>query len=269
MKKILFFLFLFLIVIGCNYLMAQNQPQWKFPIAFEDATGAKDTVFFVWDSTATMQLDSALGEYPVNLMHGVFQVYWAYNSDTTKVYAIPISNPFFNNAVVAKNYVYPIKISWDTSLFRSTSLPSPVNCAEMSNEYFFDPWTMCQNFNMLLTDSVMAPYFNWGSHEQFPINIALNRVAYCCVNGVEENSKNSFFISPNPFSTTTQITLSKTYHTISLSVYDMQGKLVAQNQYADCDKIQLNRKGLTNGMYFLKLIMDDKEITTGKIVVSD
>ena len=76
-------------------------------------------------------------------------------------------------------------------------------------------------------------------------------------------------ISPNPFSTTTQITLSQTYHTISLSVYDMQGKLVAQNQYADADKIQLNHNKLTNGMYFLKLIMDDKEIATGKIVVSD
>ncbi len=88
---------------------------------------------------------------------------------------------------------------------------------------------------------------------------------------VRENTtqNNNITISPNPFSTNTQITLSQTYHTISLSVYDIQGKLVAQNQYADCDKIQLNRNTLTNGMYFLKLIMDDKEITTGKIVVSD
>ena len=122
---------------------------------------------------------------------------------------------------------------------------------------------------MLLNDSVIAPHFNWGSQEQFPLNIAINRVAYCCVNGINENNKNNFLLSPNPFSITSQITLPQTYHTISLSVYDMQGKLVAQNQYADCDKIQLNRKGLTNGMYFLKLIMDDKEVTTGKIVVSD
>ncbi len=91
------------------------------------------------------------------------------------------------------------------------------------------------------------------------------------VAGIDDypSMNNGITVYPNPFSTTTQITLSQTYHTISLSVYDMQGKLVAQNQYTDCDKIQLNRNTLTNGMYFLKLILDDKEITTGKIVVSD
>ena len=97
-----------------------------------------------------------------------------------------------------------------------------------------------------------------------------NMNSTCDYLAVKEYKSNlSFSISPNPFSTTTQITLAQTYHTIFLSVYDMQGKLVAQNQYTNCDKIQLNRNTLTNGMYFLKLTMDDKEITTGKIVVSD
>ena len=90
------------------------------------------------------------------------------------------------------------------------------------------------------------------------------------VNGIENyKTKSEFSISPNPFSTSTQITLSQTYHQIALSVYDIQGKLVTQNQYKDTDKIQLNRKGLNNGMYFLRLVLDDKEVATGKIVVSD
>jgi hypothetical protein len=76
-------------------------------------------------------------------------------------------------------------------------------------------------------------------------------------------------ISPNPFTTSTQITLDKTYHNISLSVYDIQGKLMLQKQYADCDQIQLNRNGLGNGMYFLKLRLDDRWVETGKIVVSE
>ncbi len=82
-------------------------------------------------------------------------------------------------------------------------------------------------------------------------------------------SGSNIILSPNPFSTTTQITLSQTYHHISLSVYDIQGKLVSQNQYKDADKIQLTRKGLNNGMYFLKLVLDDKDVATGKVVVSD
>jgi hypothetical protein len=81
--------------------------------------------------------------------------------------------------------------------------------------------------------------------------------------------KHHFSISPNPFNTSTQITLDKTYHNISLSVYDIQGKLMLQKQYADCSQIQLNRNGLNNGMYFLKLTLDERGVETGKIVVSE
>jgi len=112
-------------------------------------------------------------------------------------------------------------------------------------------------------------YIGLGGPDQPKYHDLWEYTADSCFESINEVNANAINISPNPFSTTTQITLNKTYHTISLSVYDMQGKLVAQNQYADADKIQLNRKGLTNGMYFLKLILDDKEITTGKIVVSD
>jgi hypothetical protein len=76
-------------------------------------------------------------------------------------------------------------------------------------------------------------------------------------------------ISPNPFTTSAQITLDKTYHNITLAVYDIQGKLMLQKQYADCSQIQLNRNGLGNGMYFLKLTMEDKWVETGKIIVSE
>jgi hypothetical protein len=76
-------------------------------------------------------------------------------------------------------------------------------------------------------------------------------------------------ISPNPFTTTTQITLNQTYHNIALAVYDIQGKLLAQNRYKDCSQIQLNRNQLSNGLYFLKLTMDDMEVETGKIVIRE
>jgi hypothetical protein len=74
---------------------------------------------------------------------------------------------------------------------------------------------------------------------------------------------------PNPFTRYTQITLPKTYHNIALAVYDIQGKLVAQQQYKDCNQIQLNRNQLSNGLYFLKLTLDDKAVETGKIVISE
>jgi hypothetical protein len=86
--------------------------------------------------------------------------------------------------------------------------------------------------------------------------------------GIQEIlSNNPISISPNPFTTSTQITLPQTYHNIALAVYDIQGKLLVQNQYKDCSQIQFNRNQLSNGLYFLKLTLDDKAMETGKIVV--
>jgi hypothetical protein len=91
----------------------------------------------------------------------------------------------------------------------------------------------------------------------------------CDFLSVNENESNKYFsISPNPFSQSTQITLNQNYHSIALAVYDIQGKQVAQQQYKDCDKIQLNRNQLSNGLYFLKLTLDDKEVETGKVIIS-
>ncbi len=88
---------------------------------------------------------------------------------------------------------------------------------------------------------------------------------FVSINEIE--NKKSFTISPNPFSISTQITFDKTYPSIALSLYDLQGKLLLQNHYADCNQITLHRNQLPNGLYFLKLIIDDKQIETRKIVV--
>jgi len=88
--------------------------------------------------------------------------------------------------------------------------------------------------------------------------------------GIEENaSQQHAKVSPNPFSTSTQISFDKTYPNIALSLYDLQGKLLLQNHYTDCNQITLHRNQLSNGLYFLKLIIDDKQIETRKIVISD
>ncbi len=85
----------------------------------------------------------------------------------------------------------------------------------------------------------------------------------------ENNHKANISISPNPFSTSTQISFDKTYPTIALSLYDLQGKLLLQNHYTDCNQITLHRNQLSNGLYFLKLIIDDKQIETRKIVITN
>jgi uncharacterized protein (TIGR02145 family) len=99
---------------------------------------------------------------------------------------------------------------------------------------------------------------------------AVRCICDTAVNGIIENSQKILLnISPNPFTQSTQITLPQTYHSITLEVYDLQGKLMRQHAYADCDKIQLERRGLLPGLYFLKLTLDEKWVQTGKVVVSE
>jgi hypothetical protein len=114
---------------------------------------------------------------------------------------------------------------------------------------------------LLCYESANFPFFQYNS-------------SFDCFNNIftgidEVKNINEIIISPNPFTQSTQITLPQTYHNIALTVYDIQGKQVAQQQYADCDKIQLNHNQLGKGLYFLKLSLDDKAVVAGKIVLSE
>lgn len=90
---------------------------------------------------------------------------------------------------------------------------------------------------------------------------------------VAETIKNDpiFSFSPNPFSQTARISFSpgQTIGNIALEIYNLQGQLVATNHYTDCSNIILQRNGLCEGMYFLKLTLDGKRVETRKVVITD
>jgi len=122
----------------CRTTSAQSvvfakEPQWKFWLAFENANGQRDTVFIVFDSTATEQPDSLLGEYKVTPDTTKFQVFFAngIGSDSTKVFAVPPKQLGYNNYIFAINDSNSMKIFWDTSL-----LKLGLNGYEMGSFYF-------------------------------------------------------------------------------------------------------------------------------------
>jgi hypothetical protein len=116
---------------------------------------------------------------------------------------------------------------------------------------------------------------NGSSLECFSLNgvTAYPGPGYNCslITSVEQQTlaSPSITLSHNPFNQTTQITLNQTYRNITLEVYDLQGKLMMHKEYADRDIIQLDRNGLNNGMYFLKMTLDGKMVETRKIVVGE
>ena len=53
----------------------------------------------------------------------------------------------------------------------------------------------------------------------------------------------------------------------SLTIYDYQGKIVQNTNNITTDKIIIERKELSNGLYLFKLNTDEKIIATGKIII--
>ena len=89
------FIFIILITSFISKVSAQNT--WRFPISFEDAMGAKDTIWCIWDSSAhgTVPVDTNFGEGAFQFDYSKFNV-WMLNADfdSTKVAAIPYVGSF-------------------------------------------------------------------------------------------------------------------------------------------------------------------------------
>ncbi len=116
-------------------------------------------------------------------------------------------------------------------------------------------------------------YIYFESNPAIVTNTTLNTMVYTTQNSLEEveNKNLSLKIYPNPFHNTTNIVFSQSIDkTILLKVFDQLGRTIIENKIiAGTDKVQISRKNLTNGMYFINLIdpSSNKQIYTGKILI--
>lgn len=191
------------------------QQQWKFHVAFEDATMARDTIWFIWDTTATFEgADTLLNEVSAVFNYNEFNV-WTYNHglffpDSVRTIAHPFDIPF-GHSINAMNFELPIKITWDSSMFHASWLPpfpvGYVNSAGIQNDYFFNINNVLVGglFDMTIADSIIAPEPNnpdpwfWNPGVHFPMSIGLSQDPEI---GVHYTNKNSFYrlnAFPNPF----------------------------------------------------------------------
>ena len=257
-------------VLFCVFFSIQAfaQPQWKFHIAFEDATGAKDTIWCIWDTTATFGVDTQFNEQAVSLNYNEFNVFIGNtNGDTTKTQALP--HPHSSNDVIvyAINYQYPIMVSWDSSLFHVPGLPLPVgyiNRAFINNDYFFavnnDPPSHV--FNMLWDNQVLAPSFSWGAASQFPMGFYIMRDETI---GIGENFIENEDISIYSNSTTGVLIKSEKSITL-IEVFDLYGNIIKKysNIYNKQYSFQIN--DLTNGIYIIQITDNSKNQYHEKII---
>ncbi len=160
-----------LLAVACTLTVAAAaQPTWHFPICFEDGTGARDTIWLVYDTTATTgwdtpQVDYSLGEGRVDMDPSVFNVWvWNWDNDSTKTVAFPYTEfPYHNATVYAFNYQYPVTIRWDLTIGAEPFLPQdggPIDWGMIYNDYFYYNNNCggppCGVFDMSFVDSVVV-----------------------------------------------------------------------------------------------------------------
>lgn len=188
---------------------ATAQPTWRFPICFEDGTGARDTIWLVYDTSATVgnnsfpTVDYSLGEGHVDMDHTQFNV-WVGNwdNDSTKTVAFPYTIfPYHNATVDAFNYQYPVTIRWDLSLGLAPWLPQsngPINFGMIYNQYFYYinncGGPPCGVFDMTLVDSVVVPQPD--PNYLFPVDFTLSHIDVTNISEYHARAFNNIW--PNP-----------------------------------------------------------------------
>ncbi|MCC6181090.1 MAG: T9SS type A sorting domain-containing protein [Bacteroidia bacterium] len=266
-KKLSFIISCFLVFLCTK---SHAQAQWKFHLAFEDATGAKDTIWLIWDTSAVLwDYDPLLGEGHVDIDLDNFST-WVinYNNDTTKTTAEPfISSALGNYIYGTENFQSPLTLSWDSSLFHAPNLPQPVNLAYMDNGYFFgnNNCPFCHHFDMLIDNHVTID-LNVFPYDFFPVFINIERGAVLNINENISISKKKPLISPNPASYLISIKSDKNIKECSL--IDNTGIVVLYQSVRDMTNNVLSVQDISSGVYVLKIINQNNEVYYEKIIIT-
>ena len=253
-----FLLPLLALALACT---ATAQPTWRFHLAFEDGSGARDTIWMIYDTSATVgsdfqpQVDYALGEGDAQLDYTQFNVFtWNWDGDSTKIHAYPYTEfPNFDGTIIdAINWTPPMTITWDTSLFHAPYLPydqGSINMAYMDGSYFFfhsndgSGW----GYNMLITDNVVV---DEESQFLFPFSVYFSGDSITI--GIGKNALERWNPCPNP--TRNFIHLPGTDPQASITLFDQMGRPVPfGTQSTTGRELVLDVSSLPPGMYSIKV----------------
>lgn len=264
-----------------SFIKAQQQAnaQWSFYLALEDATGARDSVWFLLDTASTLTswppiISGLYGEEPIEADTLNFQVWFLHPLDLQSgnrynTVIAPFTMEGFGTTLYSENGVMPYLATWDSSLFTADVLyeyGDPINHAIFDNEYFFFQNNSILNHQYYLTldNHVEMPYFSWGSGNQFPLFINFERGVIGNEVGLENIKESEFSIFPNP--ATSQILMSFTKSVnADFRIYNTNGMLIKSGAVVG-DEMKINLNGFAAGLYFVE-IQDEKGTLVQKFVV--
>lgn len=277
-----------LVIFGMLLLVeVKAQPQtaqWSFYLAFEDASGAKDSLWYVLDTAATTPnvwsanspyrtgQDPQFGEVPFPLSDTEFEVFMAgyasfdtledgsitnIQSGNFNVEARPVWSPYLGSGgVSAHNYVLPITMRYDASLLTSATINALINQdmtdTFMDSDYLYS--FAAGVFCFLQYDSLVLPYFEIQGVEfdHFPIYFSLQPGNTCAGLSVSERPKIDVNIYPNPAAEIIVIQTREDFNQVE--IFDLSGKRVLNVSVQNgLTQSTIDVSTLNSGMYVLSI----------------
>jgi hypothetical protein len=270
------------ILFGLTISSILAQQPWRFHIAFEDGTGQRDTLWMVFDNSATGGIDYQLGEGTTQFDSTEFNVFMlSFDTIYTKVRAYPYSMyPYMTTgSIYSINYSYPVIIRWDTALFHAPYLPTspPMNYAIVLGDYQFAVFGIdttspyLHNVFMFSKDSLFCPEDTSGPNT-IPLfgfgclGFRLGYDAYLSINKETVHSISSF---PNPV--LGKISFTGNEYIKLYAIYNIQGSKLFEKRLASVipiSQLTIDASDLPSGIYIIKLITQLNKTHHEKIIIN-
>jgi Secretion system C-terminal sorting domain len=88
--------------------------------------------------------------------------------------------------------------------------------------------------------------------------------------GIQEylTGRSHSYFFPNPVKTTASFTMNKTYRNVHYEILDSRGALVSKNDRGTCDEFTFDCTGISPGIYFMKLYLDNQFTDIHRIIIA-
>lgn len=225
--------------------------------------------------------------YPLDLNNDDivdFMIQFGESAGTVGVMCYPQNNNAYSGTIVSGTY-----------LPRALSASNYI-CDTLSTWYDSrNPGTMALGTSLGnwigVTDKYLAlklivasdTFFGWARFDVVPTSTSFTIKDYAyqstpnaCIQsgqitlGMNENSnKDKFSVYPNPFVSSTIIQINSNLKNASLTICNSYGQIVKQVKNISGQMISLSRENLPSGIYFMKLLEENKTIGVEKLIITD
>ncbi len=261
-----------IISLHATFAISQVEPQFKFYLAFEDATGQRDTVWLIVDSNATALEDTIFNEnlYPIDSNN--FDVYFGLFStgigdSARNVFAQNKEAELFGGFINAVNFTHPTIVRWDTNLLKNHALNNPFRNAYISTDnyipgyyYLYDTLSMNPgSVSSGIIDSIIL----LEQFYHFPITLTISRNPINTIGISPPKTVLNHVVYPNPCYDEFKVS-SQTWP-IDFIIYDLMGRKVSRGTLKrETDTFSVSQ--FSRGTYIVRLNSDDESWTQRLVV---